>query len=146
MKSVLFIMLLLYTITLAQIKKQLEYSDECNLHFDNFNLLYFNDENNKQYYVISTKAIVDSLKFNKYIMLTKKCKYNLDLIKVNFNKILFLDLRCYLKTGTTVVSSKNLDTTKINIKDYESIYNKKDSIELYYSPSLIDHYYINCHK
>lgn len=133
MKNVSILILLLFTLVSAQIKKQLKYESESSVRFDCFNLLYFNDNDNKQYSVISIKTFVDS---SKYVKLNKLDKYDLDLIKVDAGKTLFFDYRYY----------KNIDTNLINQNDLDAILKKRPSMELYYSPSLIDHYYIKCCK
>lgn len=133
MRNISIIILLLFTIAFAQIKKQLKYEGESNVRFDCVYLLYFYDNDNKQYSVISIKTLVDS---SKYVKLNKLDIYDLNLIKVDAGKTLFFDYRYY----------KNIDTNLINRNDIDEILEKRPSMELYYSPSLIDHYYIKCSK
>lgn len=130
MRNISIILLLLFTIASAQIKKQLKYKGESNVRFDCVNLLlFFYDNDNKQYSVISIKTLVDS---SKYVKLNKLDIYDLNLIKVDAGKTLFFDYRYY----------KNIDTNLINRNDIDEILEKRQSMELYYSPSLIDHYYM----
>jgi hypothetical protein len=133
MKYVCIIIILLFTLTSAQIKKQLRYEGESNIQFDCFNLLYFRDNDNKQYSVISIKTFSDS---SKHAKLNSFFKYDLNLIKVDAAKTLYFDLRYY----------ENIDTNLINWNDLDAILKERPTMELYYSPSLIGHYYIKCGK
>lgn len=130
MKSVLIFILMSFSVTYAQIQKELTFVEEISMQFELFKLLKFTDENNSKWYVFSPNIYVDSSCFGNYKSLKPLEKYLLELYKVEYYNMPYA---CILSANCSYILDDDLIISNNNpIKDS------------YFTSSLVGGYYIEC--
>jgi hypothetical protein len=129
MKKLIMFILIFFSVTYAQLQKQLTFIEMDDLKFENFILLIFMDENNSRWYVFSADVNVDSTYFKNYKFLKPQEKYSLELYNVeNYNMPI---ANIPPRTGYCLYDKLSID----NFNPIE---------KFYFTPSLVGHYYIEC--
>lgn len=121
--------LVFFSVTNAQIQKELTFVEEISVKFEIFKLLKFSDENNSSWYVFSLNTYVDSSYFGNCKPLKPHAKYLLELYKVeNYNR-----------------PYANILSADSYYIDSELIISKDNPIKnSYFTASLVGNYYIEC--